>query len=184
MKAAIIAGCVVLSVLTTAPGAHAEPIGCLVDDPTSTPLNVRNQPDGKILFTLPNGTFVTVQSGTEKWSKIFIPLTRHRRNQEGWVFTAFLHCKLPDAILGAWCGSWGWQFPDDDASHLWRTDDVHDCANRGGIDIHPDSYDYVRFEVKTSCKINSIKFVRRGDPKKRPDNTKGLRSQNRKIYRC
>ena len=74
--------------------------------------------------------------------------------------------KLPDAILGAWCGSRGWQFPDDDTAHLWRTDDVHDCANRGGIDIHPNSYDYVRFEVKTSCKINSIKFVRRGDPKK------------------
>jgi hypothetical protein len=63
--------------------------------------------------------------------------------------------KLPDAILGAWCGSWGWQFPDDDTAHLWRTDDVHDCANRGGIDIHPNSYDYVRFEVKISCKINS-----------------------------
>jgi len=41
-------------------------------------------------------------------------------------------------MLGAWCGQWGWQFPDDDTEHWWRTDDVEDCANRGGVRIRKD----------------------------------------------
>ena len=39
--------------------------------------------------------------------------------------------ELPDEMLGSWCGQWGWQFPDDDADHWWRTDDVESCGNRG-----------------------------------------------------
>lgn len=73
--------------------------------------------------------------------------------------------KLPDAMLGAWCGSWGWQFPDDDAGHLWRTDDVEDCANRGGVRIRKDGYDYNRFGPQGSCEFTSIKFRRHGQPK-------------------
>jgi len=89
------ASALVFAALLLATGtAHAGEVivGCLVDDPTSTPLNVRNQPGGKILFTLPNGTFVMTQSSTEKWTKIFIPITGRHKNQEGWVFTAFLYC--------------------------------------------------------------------------------------------
>jgi hypothetical protein len=38
--------------------------------------------------------------------------------------------KLPGAMLGAWCGQWGWQFPDDEAEHWWRTDgDPGGCGN-------------------------------------------------------
>jgi len=77
--------------------------------------------------------------------------------------------KLPKSILGPWCGSWGWQFPDevdDNVGHLWSTDEIHDCANRGGIEFHPGSYNHIRFEADIPCKINSIKFVRQGDPQK------------------
>ena len=31
--------------------------------------------------------------------------------------TSATKAELPDAMLGAWCGQWGWQFPDDDAEH-------------------------------------------------------------------
>jgi hypothetical protein len=37
-------------------------------------------------------------------------------------------------MLGAWCGQWGWQFPDDEAEHWWRTDgDPDGCGNRGSL---------------------------------------------------
>jgi Spy/CpxP family protein refolding chaperone len=35
--------------------------------------------------------------------------------------TSATKAKLPDAMLGDWCGQWGWQFPDDRAGHWWRT---------------------------------------------------------------
>jgi hypothetical protein len=54
--------------------------------------------------------------------------------------------KLPDAVVGAWCGQWGYQFPeDDDAEHWWRVDDVENCGNRGGVRIRKRGYDYYRF---------------------------------------
>ena len=66
---------------------------CDVADPTGTPLNVRNQPNGKILFTLRNGTKVVwvELSNDQKWVKIF-PMTGRHRDREGWVFTDFLDC--------------------------------------------------------------------------------------------
>ena len=66
---------------------------CDVADPTGTPLNVRNQPNGKILFTLRNGTKVVwvELSNDQKWVKIF-PLTGRHYDKEGWVFTDFLDC--------------------------------------------------------------------------------------------
>src|SRR5262245_31861881 len=49
--------------------------------------------------------------------------------------------ELPRAMLGAWCGSWGYQFErfdsdSYDALYTWRIDDVKGCANRGGFRIH------------------------------------------------
>jgi hypothetical protein len=70
--------------------------------------------------------------------------------------------ELPDAMLGAWCGQWGWQFPDDDAEHWWRTDNVEDCANRGGVHVRKDGYDYNRFGPQGSCEFTSIEFKRHG----------------------
>jgi hypothetical protein len=68
-------------------------VECVVADPTGTPLNVRNQPKGTILFTLRNGTSVVWRSLSkdQKWVKIF-PLTGRHYDKEGWVFTDFLDC--------------------------------------------------------------------------------------------
>jgi hypothetical protein len=72
---------------------------------------------------------------------------------------------LPDEIVGAWCGSWGYQFPeDDDAEHWWRAEHVENCANRGGVRIRKGGYDYNRFGSRGSCKFTAIKFKRRGKP--------------------
>lgn len=40
--------------------AAAEGERCKVTDPTGTPLNVRQSPNGKIIGTLANGTFVII----------------------------------------------------------------------------------------------------------------------------
>ena len=78
--------------------------------------------------------------------------------------TSATKAKLPDAMLGDWCGKWGWQFPgsDNDAMHWWRTDDVKGCGNRGGIHVRKDGWDYHRFGPQGSCKFTLIEFRRRG----------------------
>lgn len=49
-------------------------------------LNVRETPNGKILFTLPVGTKVLVSEVSGQWSHI----------EQGWVFSAYLSSKKPD----------------------------------------------------------------------------------------
>lgn len=71
--------------------------------------------------------------------------------------------ELPSAMLGAWCGHWAWQFPDDGAERWWRADDVEDCANRGGVRVHKDGYDYNRFGPQGSCQFTTIEFRRLGN---------------------
>jgi len=68
------------------------PIGyCTVADPTGTPLNVRQKPNGKVIGSLKNGTIValgeTDGSEGEKWTKIIKPL-------QGYVWSDYLtDCK-------------------------------------------------------------------------------------------
>src|SRR5262249_27122487 len=78
------------------------------------------------------------------------------------VCHAEIKAKLPDKMLGAWCGSWGYQFPNDDAEHWWRTNNVEDCANRGGVRVRKNGYDYNRFGPQGSCKFTEIAFRRHG----------------------
>jgi hypothetical protein len=78
--------------------------------------------------------------------------------------TSTTKAELPDAMLGAWCGHWAWQFPDDGAERWWRTDDVEDCANRGGVRVRKEGYDYNRFGPQGSCEFTSIEFRRHGQP--------------------
>ena len=72
--------------------------------------------------------------------------------------------KLPDSMLGAWCGSWGYQFPDSEADHFWRIANIKGCANRGGIRVRRDGWDYYRFGWLGSCRFTQIKFSRKGKP--------------------
>jgi hypothetical protein len=56
-------------------------------------------------------------------------------------------------MFGAWCGSWGYNFPDapENVHHLWWVAKVQDCANRGGIRFGKDNYQYHRFGLLATC---------------------------------
>ena len=72
--------------------------------------------------------------------------------------------ELPDAMLGAWCGQYAYHFTDErDAEHWWRNtgdDDDYDCANRGGIRVRKDGWDYARFGPQGSCKFVSVQLLK------------------------
>jgi tetratricopeptide (TPR) repeat protein len=66
---------------------------CVVADPTGTPLNVRNRPNGPILSALSNDSEVFITDMTEvggrKWAKV-VPLGE---GKTGWVFRDYLTCQ-------------------------------------------------------------------------------------------
>jgi Bacterial SH3 domain len=68
---------------------------CVVADPTGTPLNVRSEPQGRILSALPNGMIVKVLDertlGGKRWAKIAA-----HGEVLGWVFAAYLDCAVAD----------------------------------------------------------------------------------------
>lgn len=74
--------------------AAAEGERCKVTDPTGTPLNVRASPNGKIIGTLANGTFVTiVDSKNAANGKPWVKVQHAETNTPiGWVFREFVSC--------------------------------------------------------------------------------------------
>jgi Bacterial SH3 domain len=71
--------------------AAAEEEHCKVTDPTGTPLNVRESPNGKITGTLANGTLVAVveykdAANGRPWVKI---VDYQTKRPIGWVFRVF-----------------------------------------------------------------------------------------------
>jgi uncharacterized protein YraI len=68
--------------------AHAD--SCVVNDPTGTPLNVRNAPStsAPILGALKNGAVVSTGAPRGDWVRI-IP----REGKVGWVYRKFLDCE-------------------------------------------------------------------------------------------
>ena len=67
---------------------------CKVTDPTGTPLNVRVKPNGTIIGTLANGTFVSIleyapDANGKPWVKVAHAETR---KPIGWVFREFVSC--------------------------------------------------------------------------------------------
>ena len=69
--------------------------GCVVADPTGTPLNVRSAPQGRILSILPNGTAVVVVEeralAGRRWAKVTAT-----DGTLGWVFASYLDCTMAD----------------------------------------------------------------------------------------
>jgi hypothetical protein len=66
----------------------------LVNDPTGTPLNVRNTPNGKdVIGSYRNGAGVRIQEYSKdgKWAKVY-PDSRVDKTPEGWVLVAYLRC--------------------------------------------------------------------------------------------
>lgn len=56
---------------------------CKVMDPTGTPLNVRTEPNGRVVEVLPNGVLVSI-----------IGSSRDRRNKP-WAYVADFYTQLP-----------------------------------------------------------------------------------------
>ena len=72
----------------------AEGDRCKVTDPTGTPLNVRESPNGKIVGTLANGALVAIVESKDAangkpWVKIVDAKTK---KPIGWVFREFVSC--------------------------------------------------------------------------------------------
>jgi uncharacterized protein YraI len=75
--------------------AAALAAGCVVADPTGTPLNVRSEPQGRVLSVLDNGVTVDVLGertlGGKRWAKVAA-----NGETRGWVFAAYLKCTVAD----------------------------------------------------------------------------------------
>jgi hypothetical protein len=65
---------------------------CVVADPTGTPLNVRNRPNGTILGALHNDTRVIILDAALVSGKIWSKIVPVEAGKVGWVFYSFLDC--------------------------------------------------------------------------------------------
>lgn len=77
---------------TTTPAAAAEV--CVVSDPTSTPLNVRDWPEGPVIGTLRDGVAVEIMeiahdSKGRPWARVRPP---GATQIYGWVYRRYLNC--------------------------------------------------------------------------------------------
>ncbi len=67
---------------------------CTVADPTGTPLNVREEPNGRILGTWQNGVRVRPYEEQRVNGKLWYAVERLAEdNAAGWVFDAYLKCE-------------------------------------------------------------------------------------------
>jgi uncharacterized protein YraI len=84
--AAFLIAAVLAGTAGTASGAD-----CVVADPTGTPLNVRSEPQGRIVTALDNGMAVEIVGERaldgRRWAKVAA-----HGDVLGWVFAAYLDC--------------------------------------------------------------------------------------------
>jgi len=67
---------------------------CIVDDPTGTPLNVRERPHGSIVGALRNGTPVAAfNSVSDKDGRQWVYVAPLAAGKRGWVFRDYLDCR-------------------------------------------------------------------------------------------
>lgn len=67
---------------------------CTVKDPTGTPLNIREEPNGKILGTWANGVRVRPYEEKKLNGKSWVAVERLAEdNKAGWVFDPYLKCE-------------------------------------------------------------------------------------------
>lgn len=67
---------------------------CTVADPTGTPLNIREEPNGRILGTWENGVRVRPYDQQTVNGKAWYAVERYAEdNKAGWVFDAYLACE-------------------------------------------------------------------------------------------
>lgn len=82
------------AVLVMAGAAEAQSPRCRVMDPTGTPLNVRDSPNGAVIGRLRNGLLVTRVRDSEDergrpWAYV---VDRSTGEPLGWVFREFIAC--------------------------------------------------------------------------------------------
>jgi hypothetical protein len=78
--------------ITTAVVIRGSNNECIVADPTGTPLNVRNRPNGTILGALHNDTRVIVTDSTVASGKVWSKIVPIEAGKAGWVFRSYLDC--------------------------------------------------------------------------------------------
>ncbi|WP_076864055.1 SH3 domain-containing protein [Bradyrhizobium mercantei] len=67
---------------------------CVVVDPTSTPLNIRAEPQGQIISTISNGQLVRVlREKSDTRSKRWAYVADANSRPLGWVFREHLACR-------------------------------------------------------------------------------------------
>ncbi len=76
-----------------APAHRPDTLRCTVADPTGTPLNIRDKPNGAIIGSLPNGFRIevarsAVQPGTD-WVEI---ASTGAGQRTGWVYRPYIEC--------------------------------------------------------------------------------------------
>lgn len=83
-----------LAIAALASPARAQPERCRVMDPTGTPLNVRDAPNGAVIGQLPNGLLVRrVARATDSRGRLWLYLHRVGSDEPiGWVFREFVAC--------------------------------------------------------------------------------------------
>ncbi|MEA2904358.1 MAG: hypothetical protein QOI12_1745 [Alphaproteobacteria bacterium] len=74
--------------------AHA--LNCIVADPTGTPLNIRLEPNGRVVATARTGTRIQVFEGEEKydnqnrpWYSVALPTSSA---PDGYALAAYIRC--------------------------------------------------------------------------------------------
>jgi hypothetical protein len=84
-----------LAVIASTPSVNATvPSVCLVEDPTTTPLNLRAAPSGRIFGVLGNGSTVQVIDGAQdKNGKPWAYVADRSDQPLGWVFREYLVCR-------------------------------------------------------------------------------------------
>lgn len=67
---------------------------CKVTDPTGTPLNVRDGPNGKVIGTLANGALVAIVEYKDADNgKPWVKIVDHKTKKPiGWVLREFVSC--------------------------------------------------------------------------------------------
>lgn len=81
---------VALSLMAVAPAAGQD-VACVVADPTGTPLNVRTEPNGRVVMSLANGSKVR-RIGERRHAGKRWALVSSDEGELGWVFAAYLDC--------------------------------------------------------------------------------------------
>jgi uncharacterized protein YraI len=85
----LFAAAVILAASLTAASAQQ----CMVSDPTGTPLNMRESPNGRIVGTLRNGVFVTLRDVVEVRGKRWAELAWDRPGGTVYVLREYVSCR-------------------------------------------------------------------------------------------